>query len=122
MLNLHLLADELNRDRLARAEHQHAARQLRSQRRLGCLHAASQVLNALRQAISQIDAIIESARNRPPETACSDEHASSRTASTESTTVDTRTQPQITLTKTSQTPIIPTCPRARTEHYASRRS
>jgi hypothetical protein len=65
MLNLHQLADEMNRDRLARAEYRRPARQLRSR---SPNQAVRQALQAVRQAIEQIDAIIEGASNRLPRT------------------------------------------------------
>ena len=80
MLNLHQLADELNRDRLARAEYQRPARQLQSQRRH---QAASQALQAIRHAIDQIDAIIETARDRQPQTARPAEYAETHPAYSE---------------------------------------
>ena len=63
MLNLHQLADELNRDRLTRTERHSLGHEVRSQR-----HnlAARQALDAVRQAINQIDAIIEGAVNWGP--------------------------------------------------------
>jgi hypothetical protein len=80
MLNSHQLADELNPDRLNGADHQSPASQLQSQRHL---EAASHALQAIRQAINEIDAIIESALNRLTETARAAEDAENRPAETD---------------------------------------
>jgi hypothetical protein len=74
MLNLHQLADEMNRDRLARAEHQRPARQPRSQRRN---QTARHAQEAIRQAINHINTVIRGHSNGLPRTARPGEQARS---------------------------------------------
>jgi hypothetical protein len=90
--NLHSLADELNRDRLARAERQRPARQLQSHRRN---QAASQGLQAIRQAINQIEAIIENATKRQRQTAHPDGHTEHHPAETDTTPAETAPRPSV---------------------------
>jgi len=77
MPNAHQLTEELNRDRRARGDHASPVRELQSQ---PGIDPADQALQAIRQAINEIDAIVESALKRLPEIARGDEHAEYRPA------------------------------------------
>jgi hypothetical protein len=77
MPNSHQLTEELNRDKRVGGDHASPVRELQSQPRID---AADQALQAIRQAINEIDAIIESALNCLPEIARGDEHAEYRPA------------------------------------------
>jgi len=77
MLNLHQLADEMNRDRIARAEDRRPARQPPTHsHNLAAIEGAQ----AIRQALDQIDAIIERASSRLGRTAGSDRDSAGQSA------------------------------------------